>query len=153
MKLVFTQDELQTILRDHIKQHVKLVSDSDYEFTFKVDEDETISVNIEVPYMGVSSIAALITQPGTHPVQPPPVRVGLVLTPTGRIKKNQPTPELQKLAEEALSAKEVEPVEETAPAPVLTPTEEEVAAVEEPAPVVEEVPPPAVTRGPSLFSN
>lgn len=61
MKLILTQPEIEQILRDHVKQNVKLACGDDYTIDFVATRSgDGVTATIEIPYLGVTSLAEVV---------------------------------------------------------------------------------------------
>jgi hypothetical protein len=71
MKLIFTQPEIEQILRAHVNANVTLATGSDYTIDFVATRsDDGITATIEIPYMSVTSFPAIANAAGPTPVTP-----------------------------------------------------------------------------------
>lgn len=62
MKLILTQPEIEAILRAHVNATVQLTSGSDYNIEFTATRsDSGMTATIDIPYMGVASIPAIVS--------------------------------------------------------------------------------------------
>lgn len=76
MKLILTQPEIEAILRAHVNATVQLTSGSDYNIEFTATRsDSGMTATIDIPYMGVASIPAIVSANNSNsaPEAPTPV--------------------------------------------------------------------------------
>jgi len=174
MKLVFTQPEIEQILRAHVNANVTLANGANYSIDFVATRsDDGIVATIEIPYMSVSSFPAIagaasanVASPGPSPVTPAGIATTAKTAAKQTPKKSASSILGGGLTPATEPAQNPEPVTaatetaETAPSDAPDATEApfaeavDVAEAEgsQPAEAVNEAPPAAV-RGPSLFGN
>jgi hypothetical protein len=184
MKLILTQPEIEAILRAHVNSTVQLTSGSDYTIEFTATRsDSGMTATIDIPYMGVSSIPAIVSA-GQAPA--PAETTPAVITPDTPVRRGPGRPKGSGNVTNLLTGGTAAPA--TTPAANLlgggttpatgsilnpTPVEEAPAEAEEPeqeeaqeatetaqeaAPAETQAEPapeaqPAPKRGPSLFGN
>ena len=165
MKLVFTQPEIEQILRAHVNANVTLANGANYSIDFVATRsDDGIVATIEIPYMSVASFpaiadAAAAQVPAPTPLPPPNAKQTAKQTPkksassilgggltsaTEAVQNPEPVTAATETAQTAPS---------DAPDAAEAPFTDAVDVVVDEASEAAADAPAASVRGPSLFGN